>query len=361
VTATDQLRATGERLLRLAGALGRLPWAPGGPEPFASLFQDPAAMLSDLLEGVLTPETSVPALDGPADGAWTAGPGTVAPPSVARPMTASLGLDPLTPTAPTAPPARRPARSGGAAAGGPRPAPLPPPAPADLPTRSTSPSDLRVPAVARQERGTALGGMPHTLPPVAAAPLPSDWARLPRPTVLPTGPMPVRPGRPAAAGSEVDGVPTRFGYYVSATPVVRAGAGALHAVPTAPRDGVPAPLGPAGSEPPVGSRLAQGAAEMAAALRTNLTRPSPTPAGRPGPGYAAEQTAPAPPSSAAPASPVPDPTTSDTAAGVETVHAPPFPTPGGGAATAPDIDELMERLTVALADEFLRVYGTSGR
>jgi hypothetical protein len=101
--------------------------------------------------------------------------------------------------------------------------------------------------------------------------------------------------------------------------------------------------------------------ELAAALRTNLGRPSPPPAVRPGSLHlTAVPTAPPPPTGAS-AWPVPRPTPFDSPGETEPVASPVGPARDGGATQGPDMHELMERFTAELADEFVRVYGTSGR
>jgi hypothetical protein len=114
----------------------------------------------------------------------------------------------------------------------------------------------------------------------------------------------------------------------------------------------PAVAGPLG-----GTRLAQGGAELAAALRTNLARPSPAP-GNGSPGRAE----PAAWSSGAPqAETVPDAAPRVSPAGGEDGGAVNAGAEDGGAEARPDIHDLMERFAAELADEFVRAYGTSGR
>jgi len=365
VNASSRLNLTGERLLRLQRALGRLPGAPAGPDRFAALFADPAVMMSDLIERVLRGGQAAPADDRaeadvgrkplPAPGPLPTGTSSSVPATAPAGATRPGGHQAMPPWRrhldATVPPWRRHLDSTVGKPGEHRA--LADPSltwPSAGPVRSASPTQERVLAAPADSTPSATD-QAVSLPPVqdttgvaryrgkdAGAPTgsspPADTGT--RPTVTRAGRSRRPPGRLPAGGARTPGLAPPHG------------ATAPGLWPAPERADAAAP------EPPASARLAPGFPGLAAALQTNIAYPA---------------------ASATEIS-VPRPETALSPARSAAAH------DGAGAAAAglggprvsreadprdPDAEYasglrwLMERLASELELELIRAYGTSGR
>ena len=341
MTALDRLDLTGAHLLALRRALCRLPVGTadhGLDRVVAVVAADPVLTLSDLVERALGRRSAPAALpdddepgEPPADGgsspgqrwgqAWEA---------AGHPPLGAAAVPPEAPAATTTPrplvgPPLAVTRRHLSRTPFGQSAPFEQPAPFDraAPAGTAAPAD-------RAAHGPASGGpspAAHRPPPPPAAPLPLPGA--------------------AQHGAAQHSAAQRPAAIRRSPPFTHHSARETREVPRGgPRtagahgeSGEPTQAAEAATEPAAGARLAQGMAELVAALRTNLT-----------PAVRASQPSPEAPASRAGVRADPEEGTADPPAAARR-----------DAGSAVDVRHLMDQLVTELEAEYLRAYGTSGR